>query len=138
MTGANESTPLLHRNTEQVEPHETHETQQTDHFEVSQNDSRLDKRHSLSALLSRRQRDDAISSAIDDEFDDGGELTRQRSRLSSYPLLPEPEYIKKKHDAAVTTIERVDDSGSEGHGRDNPDSKYMWYVDQLGFVEEMF
>jgi hypothetical protein len=81
-------------------------------------------------------RDGAITtSALEDGF--GLDLSRQRSRLGSYPVLAEPEDIKRRDSVFVDAIES-EDTGSHG-GDEAPEnasnSKYMrvgpvrfWFV----------
>lgn len=150
---ANEFTPLL-----PAEEHGPHENQEQNYSPSSngtnllrpeqaeqprhrQSSGRGSRQLAAAAIFSRGNRgstDEAISSAVDDDYD-GGELLRSRSRLNSYPVLPEPESIKKKDEDMISTIERA---GSQEQGElqgrdpeDDPKSKYMrvgalrfWFV----------
>lgn len=96
-----------------------------------QSNGRGSRQLAAAAIFNRGNRgstDEAISSAIDDDYD-GGELVRSRSRLNSYPVLPTPESIKKRDEQTVSTIGQV---GSQEQGEvqgkgpeDDPNSKYM-------------
>ena len=98
-------------------------------------------------LFGRRTNDTAVSSTLGDGKYDKHEIVRHRSRLASYPVLPEPEEIKKGYEAAAHAlgIDRLlqaaaDSMGGEdgvdgSHGGAKPDSKYMvvgtvrfWFV----------
>lgn len=81
-------------------------------------------RTSDSGLPGRGSRDEGISSAIDDGYEEN-DLVRQRSRLNSYPVMPEPEIMKGKDDVNVTAV-RSRGSGSEESqsGAADPNSKY--------------
>lgn len=85
-------------------------------------------------LQNRPSVDEGFSSAIADDYD-GEELTRHRSRLSSYPVLPEVR--AKKEGVQVSTVEDTEQNGSQTQQTDgeDSDSKYMrvgavrfWFV----------
>lgn len=132
---ANEFTPLLPA--EEHSPGNDHvhiqnsTSTETRHFRQHRQSSGGGYRQQASTLLNRINResiDEGISSAIDDEYD-GEQLVRARSRLNSYPVLPEPESIKKKDEDTIQTVERVgsQDQGEAGDNdpADDPNSKYM-------------
>lgn len=140
---ANEFTPLLPA--EEHGPHESElqnqnstsdETQdflpeQAEQSWHGQSSWRENRQPVASAMLNHANHgsvDEAISSAIDDGYD-GELLMRARSRLNSYPVLPDPESIKKKDEQIVHAIEhaRSQHNGEEEEvdPGDDPNSKYM-------------
>lgn len=137
---ANEFTPLLPA--EEHGPHEQSQSSNADdsgHLRPDQNgpgrhrqsSGRGSRQLAAAVILSRGNRgsvDEAISSAIDDGYD-GEQLMRARSRLNSYPVLPEPEGIKKKDEETVHTIEQVgsqdEAEAGETDPENDPNSKYM-------------
>lgn len=79
---------------------------------------------------------EVTSSSVDDDLD-SNELVRHRSRLSSYPVLPEPEFTKKRDSVHIDLVENSHRPGSAGDNRNGSDSasKYMnigsirfWFV----------
>lgn len=150
---ANEFTPLLpaeeHGPDVDQEQNQNTSSNETDRLQPQQaeqprrrqSSGRGSRQLAAAAIFSRGNRGstvEAISTAVDDDFDDE-QLVRSRSRLNSYPVLPEPESIKKKDEETIHTIEQV---GSQEQGEvgarepeDDPNSKYMrvgalrfWFV----------
>lgn len=87
----------------------------------------MDRRTSRTSdrgLLGRGSRDEAISSAIDDGYEEN-DLVRQRSRLNSYPVMIEPEFTKRKDDVNITAVQSRGSAAEESQsGGFDPNSKY--------------
>ena len=161
---ASEFTPLLLTSepaTDSVEQttsnghnYQTHESQSSNGVSVipllpesTQRPTTFVHRGSSNGLLRSRTQDTTGSAAVEDR-DHDRHMLRNRSRLNSYPVLPEPEDIKKAYDATASALGidkllRIASDALEGHeneasGDENeakPESKYMivsttrfWFV----------
>lgn len=92
-------------------------------LQTDETDRRL-SRTSDRGLLGRGSRDEAISSAIDDGYEEN-DLVRQRSRLNSYPVVVEPEFTKRKDDVNITAVlSRSSGTEESQSGGSDPNSKY--------------